>query len=63
MANNILELWHADRERMAEAARAHALEFSWERSMEALFGRLYPAAFARRAGQQVEAPAAEPLAA
>src|SRR5213079_2963560 len=35
MANNILDLWSADREKMSEAARAHALEFSWERSMEA----------------------------
>jgi len=33
---------------MSEQARAHALQFSWERSMEALFGRVYPAAFARR---------------
>jgi len=33
---------------MREAARAHALQFSWARSMEALFGRVYPAAFERR---------------
>jgi alpha-1,6-mannosyltransferase len=30
---------------MAAAARAHALQFSWDSSMEALFGRVYPAAF------------------
>jgi alpha-1,6-mannosyltransferase len=63
MAHNILDLWSADREKMSEAARAHALEFSWERSMEALFGRLYPAAIAQRTRGRVEAPAASPLAA
>ena len=49
MARNILDVWGGDRAAMAEQARAHALQFSWERSMEALFGRVYPAAFARRA--------------
>jgi alpha-1,6-mannosyltransferase len=63
MAYNILDLWNADREAMAGAARAQALEFSWDRSMEALFGRLYPAAFARRAERRVDAPAASALAA
>jgi alpha-1,6-mannosyltransferase len=48
MARNVLEVWAADRRLMSEQARAHALQFSWERSMEALFGRVYPAAFARR---------------
>jgi len=48
MAANILAVWHGDRRGMAQAARAHALQFSWERSMEALFGRVYPAAFAGR---------------
>jgi len=51
MARNILEIWTADRSAMSERARAHALQFSWDRSMEALFGRVYPAAFARRAGR------------
>jgi alpha-1,6-mannosyltransferase len=63
MVNNILNVLSADHERMAEAARAHALQFSWDRSMEALFGRLYPAAFARRADQRIEAAVAPPLAA
>jgi alpha-1,6-mannosyltransferase len=63
MARNILDVWSADRPAMSDAARAHALEFSWDRSMEALFGRLYPAAFARRALRRVEAPVAPPLAA
>jgi len=33
---------------MARNACQHALQFSWERSMEALFGRVYPAAFERQ---------------
>ncbi len=48
MAANILAVWNGDRGAMAESARAHALQFSWERSMEALFGRVYPAAFDHR---------------
>jgi alpha-1,6-mannosyltransferase len=48
MAANILELWNSDRAVLGDAARAHALQFSWVHSMEALFGRLYPAAFERR---------------
>lgn len=60
MARNILEIWNADRQAMSEHARAHALQFSWDRSMEALFGRVYPAAFARRAGRSVETAAVAP---
>jgi len=56
MARNIVELWAADRAAIAAEARARALQFSWERSMEALFGRVYPAAFARR-GEQLTAGA------
>ena len=58
MAANILEVWNGDRSAMAAEARAHALQFSWDRSMEALFGRLYPAAVARRARLARRAPAA-----
>jgi alpha-1,6-mannosyltransferase len=49
MAENVLALWNGDLSAMAERARAHALQFGWERSMEALFGRVYPNAFERRA--------------
>ena len=63
MAANILAVWNGDREAMAAAAREHALQFSWDRSMEELFGYLYPAAFAKRAGQCVTAPARAALAA
>jgi alpha-1,6-mannosyltransferase len=48
MAANILSVMYSDRSAMREAARAHALQFSWVRSMEALFGRVYPAAFEKR---------------
>lgn len=63
MARNILDLWSADRPALAAAARAHALQFSWDRSMEALFGRVYPQAFARRAERPIAAGAAAALAA
>jgi len=54
MARNILDVWDGDRRTMGERARAEALQFSWDRSMEDLFGSLYPAAFARRAEQQLQ---------
>ncbi|MEO8454668.1 MAG: glycosyltransferase [Sphingomicrobium sp.] len=63
MARNILAVWNSDRAQMAEQARAHALQFGWERSMAALFGRIYPAAFARRAGIAVDVPAGATVAA
>jgi len=58
MAANILDVWNADRRSLGEQARAHALQFSWDSSMEALFSRVYPAAFARRAEQMLKSPAA-----
>jgi hypothetical protein len=48
MARNILDVWRADRAAIAEAARAQALQFSWDRSMDALFGQTYPRALTRR---------------
>jgi len=63
MAANILAVWNGDRTAMAAAARDHALQFSWDSSMEALFGRLYPAAFERRAEQRRTVPSATALAA
>ena len=60
MAANILDVWEADRSAIAEQARAYALQFSWDSSMEALFTRVYPDAFARcvqRSRQAVAAPA------
>jgi len=63
MAANILDVLHSDRSSLAEAARDHALQFSWDRSMEALFGRLYPAAAARRTEGLEPAAAVAQLAA
>jgi alpha-1,6-mannosyltransferase len=63
MAANILDVLHADKAAMAQAARSHALQFSWEHSMEALFGRVYPAAMAHRTGEVATEPATAPLAA
>jgi alpha-1,6-mannosyltransferase len=63
MATNILSVVNGSREAMAAAARAHALQFSWDSSMEALFGRVYPAAFERRRERQLALDAAAALAA
>ncbi|HEX3676916.1 MAG TPA: glycosyltransferase [Sphingomicrobium sp.] len=63
MAANIMDIWNGDRHTIVAQARACALQFSWDSSMEALFGRVYPTAFAHRAGQLSEAPAAAALAA
>jgi alpha-1,6-mannosyltransferase len=63
MARNIVEVWRSDRQAIAREARTRALQFSWNRSMEALFTEVYPSAFARRASAPVAAPAAAPVAA
>jgi alpha-1,6-mannosyltransferase len=63
MAANIVALWRSDRVAVAQQARAHALQFGWDSSMEALFGRVYPQAFARRTRRTVASPAAAALAA
>jgi alpha-1,6-mannosyltransferase len=63
MARNILAVWASDRTKMAVEARQHALQFSWKRSMEALFGYIYPVAFARRVGRPAAAPSAAPITA
>ena len=61
MARNILAVWGSDRVEMARLARDHALEFSWDRSMESLFGNVYPMAFSRRHGLPASRSAAAPL--
>jgi alpha-1,6-mannosyltransferase len=63
MARNILDVWGSDREMVAHRARAEALRFSWDHSMERLFGHVYPTAFARRAANVVASPAAAAVAA
>jgi alpha-1,6-mannosyltransferase len=63
MASNILAVLGGDHAAMAQQAREHALQFSWDRSMEELFGYLYPAALTKRARLRHEAPPAAALAA
>ena len=63
MAANVLSVIYSDRQAMAAAAREHALQFSWVSSMEALFGRVYPAAFERRRERRLGLQAAAALAA
>lgn len=63
MAQNILEVWDCDRNAMAAEAQCRAREFSWDSSMESLFGELYPSAFARRSEQLGEAFGSAALAA
>ena len=52
MAANILDVWHGDRAAMGRAASEHAHQFSWDNSMDLLFRRIYPAAFARAATRE-----------
>lgn len=63
MAANILDVLQCDHTTIAAEARARALQYSWDHSMEALFGRVYPAAFGRRAAEPVAGAAAPALAA
>jgi alpha-1,6-mannosyltransferase len=63
MARNIAEMLSSDRSAIAEKARAEALKYSWDRSMEALFGEVYPAAFARRSSIGASTPEAAAVAA
>jgi alpha-1,6-mannosyltransferase len=63
MARNILDIWGSDRQAIAVRARAEALQFGWDRSMETLFGHVYPAAFARCASRIIATPAAAAVAA
>lgn len=63
MAENLRSVLSSDRRAMAAAARTHALQFSWDSSMEALFGRVYPAAFERRRERQLALGGAAALAA
>ena len=58
MAANILAVLGGDMRAMSEQARAHALQFSWDQSMERLFGRVYARA-RRRAVERANAVAAK----
>ena len=61
MAGNIMAVLGGDRRAIGERARAHALQFSWDQSMERLFGHVYRDALARagaRSGIAATAPQA-----
>jgi alpha-1,6-mannosyltransferase len=59
MASNILTALQGDLAEVAPLAREHALQFSWDQSMERLFGRVYRSAMARAAARTAEALSAE----
>ena len=56
MASNILAVLGGDMRLMGEQARAHALQFSWDQSMERLFGHVYRDARLRAAARADRAP-------
>ena len=57
MAANILSVWNADRASMSKVAQREAHRYSWDRSMEALFGTVYRKALARTGLPAEQAPA------
>lgn len=61
MAANILDVWNSGPRGMGERASVHARQFSWQRSMDELFGRVYRAAFAARAAALAADPASSSL--
>ncbi|HYC94903.1 MAG TPA: glycosyltransferase [Sphingomicrobium sp.] len=59
MASNIMAILQGDLAEMGQLARAHALQFSWDQSMERLFGRVYRSALAQAAARATDAVPAE----
>jgi len=57
MAANIMAVLRDDIGAMREAARAHALQFSWDESMARLFGQVYRDAMQRAATRAPVSPA------
>ncbi|HEV2044745.1 MAG TPA: glycosyltransferase, partial [Sphingomicrobium sp.] len=58
MAANILDLWAGELPAMRQRASAHARQFGWDKSMDVLFGEIYPLAMrgaARRAADRSRA--------
>ncbi len=49
MAANILDLWAQDQPSMRDRAVIHARQFGWDKSMDILFGEIYPMAMRRAA--------------
>jgi alpha-1,6-mannosyltransferase len=54
MASNIAKLLASDRSEIADRARQHALQFSWEESMAKLFGEVYRSALQSAASRSAE---------
>jgi len=54
MCRNILKILQSDRDATAAQAREIARQFSWDHSMEALFGSFYPMALANRAAARLD---------
>ncbi len=52
MAANILDLWRQDQPAMRRRAVAHARQFGWDKSMDILFGEIYPLAIRRAAARE-----------
>lgn len=59
MALHIAEVWRGNHQAMAQASWRHAQQFSWQQSMESLFGSLYPRALKRAAARAAGALAGE----
>jgi alpha-1,6-mannosyltransferase len=60
MAANIMAVLQADLAEMGRLARDHALQFSWDQSMERLFGRVYHSALAQAAARAADTACAQP---
>ena len=54
MAANILDLWSGDLAAMRGRAVAHARQFGWDKSMDILFGEIYPLALRRAAIREAD---------
>lgn len=61
MASNIMAVLAGDLTSMRERARAHAMLFSWDQSMERLFGHVYRNAFHSAASRSMQQATASPL--
>ena len=54
MAANILDLWAGDLPAMRQRTLAHARQFGWDKSMDSLFGAIYPLAMRRAAAREAD---------
>jgi hypothetical protein len=63
MAANILSVWNSDRAAMSRTAQAEAHRYSWDGSMEALFGTIYRKALGQQLAEvgDTREPARKPV--